>query len=339
MKAFEIQQFGIGNLKLVECDEPQPQANQVIVKFHAASLNYRDLMMVKGAYNPRAKLPTVPFSDGAGEIVAIGENVQKWKIGDRVCPIFTQGWIEGEPSAAKNRTTLGGGDLDGVLREFGAFDEQSLIGIPEHLSYEEAATLPCAAVTVWNALVVSGKLKAGETVLTQGTGGVSIFAVQFAKMLGAKIISTSSSDEKLARVQGLGASETINYKTTPDWDKEVLRLTGKQGVDHVVEVGGAGTLAKSLNSVKIGGHVAVIGVLSGAGEVNPIPVLMKSVKMQGIFVGSREMFEAMNRAIETNRMKPLIDRTFAFEETPAALRYMESGAHFGKIVIKVTGEQ
>ncbi|MDQ4123761.1 MAG: NAD(P)-dependent alcohol dehydrogenase [Acidobacteriota bacterium] len=334
MKTFEIQQFGIENLVLVERDEPQPKENQVVIRFHAASINYRDLMMVKGAYNPRAKLPTIPFSDGAGEIVAIGENVQKWKVGDRVCPIFTQGWIEGEPSAAKNKTTLGAGDRDGVLREFGAFDEQSLVKIPEHLSYEEAATLPCAAVTVWNALVESGKLKAGQTVLTLGTGGVSIFAVQFAKMLGAKIISTSSSDEKLARVRELGASETINYKLTPDWDKEVFRLTEKLGVDHVIEVGGAGTLAKSLNSVKVGGHVAVIGALSGAGEVSPIPVLMKSIKMQGIFVGSRAMFEAMNGAIETNGMKPVIDRTFSFEETPAALKYMESGAHFGKIVIR-----
>ncbi|HEX8398548.1 MAG TPA: NAD(P)-dependent alcohol dehydrogenase [Pyrinomonadaceae bacterium] len=339
VKAFEIQQFGIENLTLVERDEPRPQANQVVVKFHAASLNYRDLMMVKGAYNPRAKLPAVPFSDGAGEIVAIGKNVQKWKIGDRVCPIFTQGWIEGEPSAAKNRTTLGGGDLDGVLREFGAFDEQSLVKIPEHLSYEEAATLPCTGVTAWNALVMSGKLKAGETVLTLGTGGVSIFAVQFAKTFGAKIIATSSSDEKLEKLKSLGASETINYKLTPDWDKEVLRLTEKNGVDHVVEVGGAGTLAKSINSVKIGGHVAVIGALSGAGEVNPIPILMRSIKLQGIFVGSRAMFEAMNRAIETNRIKPVIDRTFAFEETPDALRYMESGAHFGKIVIKVSSER
>lgn len=333
MKAFEIQQFGIENLALVERDEPQPRANQVTVKFHAASLNYRDLMMVKGAYNPRAKLPTVPFSDGAGEVVATGENVARWKIGDRVCPIFTQGWIEGAPDATKNRTTLGG-DLDGVLREYGAFDEQSLVKIPDNLSYEEAATLPCAAVTAWNALAVSGNLQAGETVLTQGTGGVSIFAAQFARAFGAKVIATSSSDEKLERVKELCAAETINYKQTPEWDKEVLRLTEKTGVDHVVEVGGAGTLAKSINAAKIGGHIAVIGVLTGAGEVNPIPILMKSIRLQGIFVGSREMFEQMNRAIEINRIKPVIDRTFAFEDAPAALKFMESGAHSGKIVIK-----
>jgi NADPH:quinone reductase-like Zn-dependent oxidoreductase len=189
-------------------------------------------------------------------------------------------------------------------------------------------------VTAWNALAVSGNLKAGETVLTQGTGGVSIFALQFARAFGAKVIATSSSDEKLDRAKELGVAETINYKQTPDWDKEVLRITQKTGVDHIVEVGGAGTLAKSMNAAKIGGHIAVIGVLTGAGEVNPIPILMKSIRLQGIFVGSREMFEAMNRAIVTNGIKPVIDRTFAFEETPAALKYMESGAHFGKIVVK-----
>jgi NADPH:quinone reductase-like Zn-dependent oxidoreductase len=334
MKAFEIGQFGIENLKLVERDEPQPRANEVVVKFHAASLNYRDLMMVKGVYNPKAKLPAVPFSDGAGEVVAVGEAVTKWKTGDCVCPIFTQGWTEGAPDARKNRTTLGGGDLDGVLREYGSFDENGLVKIPENLSFEEAATLPCAAVTAWNALVESGNLKAGETVLTQGTGGVSVFAAQFAKTFGARVVSTSSSDEKLEKIKALSASETINYKNSPDWDKEVLRLTDRRGVDHVVEVGGAGTLPKSINAVKVGGHIAVIGVLSGAGEVNPIGILMKAVKMQGIFVGSRQMFEDMNRAIEQNNIKPVIDRTFAFEETPAALKHMESGAHFGKIVVK-----
>jgi NADPH:quinone reductase-like Zn-dependent oxidoreductase len=333
MKAFEIQQFGIENLSLVERDEPTPAYGQVLVKIHAASLNYRDLMMVQGRYNPKAKLPAVPFSDGAGEVVAVGENVTRWQVGDRVCPIFTQGWIEGEPDLTKNRTTLGGGDLDGVLREYAAFNEESLVRIPDHLSYEEAATLPCAAVTAWNALFESGKVKAGETVLTQGTGGVSIFAVQFAKAAGATVISTSSSDEKLQKVRELGASETINYKTSPDWEKEVLRLTGKRGVDHVIEVGGSGTLAKSAASVRVNGHVALIGVLT-QGEFDPRIVLMKSIKLQGIFVGSRKMFEEMNRAIEANQIKPVIDRTFAFEETREALKYMESGAHFGKIVVK-----
>ena len=333
MKAFEIQQFGIENLALVERDTPAPRPSEVLVKFHAASLNYRDLLMVRGLYNPKLKMPLVPLSDGAGEVVAVGEAVKKWKVGDRVCPIFTQGWIEGEPTAQKSRTALGG-DVDGVLREFGVFDEQSLIEIPANLSYAEAATLPCAAVTAWNALVVSGKLQAGGKVLTQGTGGVSVFAVQFAKMLGAEVLATSSSDEKLEKVKELGANHLINYRQTPDWDKAVLDLTNKIGVDHVVEVGGAGTLPKSLSAVKLGGHVALIGVLT-AGEVNPITILMKSIKVQGIFVGSRQMFEEMNRAIELNNLKPMIDRTFAFEESREALKYLESAGHFGKIVIEI----
>jgi NADPH:quinone reductase-like Zn-dependent oxidoreductase len=335
MRVYEVQKFGSENPVLVHRDEPQAAANEVVVKFHAASLNYRDLMFVKGTYNPKAKLPAVPFSDAAGEVVAVGENVTRWKVGDRVCPIFTQGWIEGEPSMQKNRATLGAGALDGVLREYGAFNENGLVKIPEHLSFDEAATLPCAAVTVWNALVISGKLKAGDTVLALGTGGVSIFALQFAKMHGARVIITSSSDEKLERARNLGADGTVNYKNTPDWDKEVLSLTNKIGVDHVVEVGGAGTLSKSLNSVRVGGHVSLIGVLTSGGDFDPRSILMKGVRVQGIFVGSRQMFEDMNRAIEANQMKPVIDKTFAFEEAGEALQYMEHGSHFGKIVIRI----
>lgn len=333
MKAYEIRQFGIENLVLVEREAPTPHATEVLVKFHAASLNYRDLMMVKGAYNPNLKMPLVPLSDGAGEVVAIGENVTKWKVGDRVCPIFMQGWIDCEVSLEKARTTLGG-DLDGCLREFGVFDENGLVAIPDHLSYEEAATLPCAAVTAYHALFVSGGLKANDTVLLQGTGGVSIFALQFAAIYCERTIITSSSDEKLERAKNFGASDLINYKTTPDWDREVLDLTEKRGVDTIVEVGGAGTMQRSLKSVKMGGHIAVIGVLAGAGEFNPNLIFMKSIKMQGLFVGSRQMFEDMNRMISLHRLKPVIDKVFGFEETKDALKYMESGAHFGKIVVK-----
>jgi NADPH:quinone reductase-like Zn-dependent oxidoreductase len=304
------------------------------VKFHAASLNYRDLVFAKGLYNPKAKLPAVPFSDGAGEVVAVGENVTRWKAGDRVCPIFMQAWLEGEVSAEKRRTALGAGELGGVLREFGAFDEDGLVRIPEHLSYEEAATLPCAGVTAWNALVPIGSVKAGDTVLTLGTGGVSIFALQFAKLHGARVIVTSSSDEKLVRARGLGADETINYRTTPDWDKEVLRLTNGAGADLVIELGGAGTVAKSVNSVRIAGCVAMIGVLASGGGFNPVSLLMKGVRMQGVFVGSRQMFEDMNRAIAVNALKPVIDKTLPFAEAREALKYMESAAHFGKIVIQ-----
>ena len=334
MKVYEINEFGIEKLNLTERDEPKPEANEVKVKFHAASLNYRDLMMIKGAYNPKLKTPLVPFSDGAGEVVEIGESVTKFKIGDRVTPIFMQGWINGAIDFKKAKTTLGG-DLDGVLREFGTFDESGLICIPDHFSYEEAATLPCAAVTAYHALFESGGMKSDDSILLQGTGGVSIFALQLAAALGTKIIITSSSDEKLQRAKEMGADELINYKTTEDWDKAVLDLTEKRGVDHIVEVGGAGTMQKSVNAAKMGGHVAVIGVLSGKGDFNPASLLMKSVRLQGIFVGSRQMFEDMNRYLcNYTHIKPVIDKTFEFGEVKNALKYMEAGAHFGKIVVK-----
>jgi NADPH:quinone reductase-like Zn-dependent oxidoreductase len=335
MKAYEINEFGIDKLSLVERDEPTPNEREVKVKFHAVSLNYRDLMMVKGLYNPKLKTPLVPMSDGAGEVVEIGEAVTKFKVGDRVMPIFMQGWIDGAIDVAKARTTLGG-DTDGCLREFGTFDESGLICIPDHFSYEEAATLPCAAVTAYNALFESGRMKSDDSVLLQGTGGVSIFALQLASVLGCRTLITSSSDEKLQRAKELGADDLINYKERTDWDKAVLELTEKRGVDHVVEVGGAGTLGKSINAVKMGGHIAVIGVLSGQGEINPTPILMKLVRMQGIFVGSRKMFEDMNRMLcQYVHIKPVIDRIFEFGEVKDALKYMEAGAHFGKIVVKI----
>lgn len=334
MKAYEIQQFGIENLVLVERDEPNITESEVLVKFHAASLNYRDMMMIEGAYNPRLKMPLVPFSDGAGEIVAVGDAVTKWKIGDRVMPIFMQDWIDGEVSFEKARTALGG-DRDGVLREFGAFDESGLVRIPDHFSFEEAATLPCAAVTAYHALFESGRLHPSNTVLLQGTGGVSIFALQLASIYGARTIITSSSNEKLQRAKELGADDLINYKEREDWDKVVLELSEKRGVDHVIEVGGAGTLQKSLNAVKMGGHIAVIGVLAGKGEFSMVPIFMKAVKMQGLFVGSRQMFEQMNLLLcQHYHLKPIIDKTFEFGEVKDALNYMKAGAHFGKIVVK-----
>ncbi len=335
MKAYEINEFGIENLSLVERDAPEPQADEVLVKFHAASLNYRDLMTVKGTYNPKLKRPLVPLSDGAGEVVEIGESVTKFKVGDRVTPIFMQGWLDGAIDAAKARTALGG-DLDGCLREFGAFGETGLVCIPDHFSYEEAATLPCAAVTAYNALFVSGCLKTGETILLQGTGGVSIFALQLASVYGCRTIITSSSDEKLNRAKEIGANDLINYKTDADWDARVLQLTEKRGVDQIVEVGGSGTMPKSINAVKMGGHIAVIGVLSGQGEINPALVLMKAVRMQGIFVGSRQMFEQMNLMLcQHDHLKPVIDKVYEFGEVKDALKCMESGSHFGKIVVKI----
>ena len=335
MKAYEVQKFGIDELSLVDRADPLVDTHDVVVKFHAASLNFRDLMVVEGTYNPRMKLPAVPLSDGAGEVIEVGGSVTKWKVGDRVMPIFAQRWLDGETSEEKRRTSLGAGaQWDGVLREFGRFHEEGLVRVPDHLSFEEAATLPCAALTAWHALAVSGNLKPGDTVLTLGTGGVSIFALQLAKLFGARVISTTSSDEKIEKLKALGADAVINYREREDWDAAVLELTKKKGVDHVVEVGGSGTLAKSLTSVRLGGHVAMIGALTGPGDFNPTTVFMKAVKLQGIFVGSRSMFEDLLKAIEVASLRPVIDRVFDFSEAPQAMRYMQSGAHFGKVVIR-----
>jgi len=333
MKVYEIQHtFGFDSLRMTDRPDPRPGPGQVLLRMKAWSLNYRDLLVIKGHYNPRLKLPLIPLSDGAGEVVDVGTDVTRVKIGDRVAGTFMPGWIDGRLTDAKARSALGGG-VDGVLAEYAVLPAEGLVQVPAHLSDEEAATLPCAAVTAWNALVASGDIHAGDTVLIQGTGGVSLFALQFARLCGAAVIATSSSDAKLARVPQMGAAHGINYKTTPDWDKKVLELTGGLGVDHVVEVGGAGTVPRSLKSVRMGGTISLIGILSGVGEVNPLPILMKGVRVQGIFVGSRQMFEDMNRAIALHRLKPVVDRVFPFSEAHAALQYMESAAHFGKIVI------
>jgi NADPH:quinone reductase-like Zn-dependent oxidoreductase len=343
MKVYEVKgSFGLDSLTLVERPMPHPGRGQVLVQVRACSLNYRDLLVIKGLYNPKLRLPLVPFSDGAGQVAEIGEGVTRVKKGDRVAGIFMQQWLAGEVTDAKAKSALGGGSRagsdgasDGMLAEYVVLNEEGLVHVPEHLSDEEAATLPCAAVTAWNALVATGGLQAGESVLTQGTGGVSLFALQFARLTGARVIAISSSDEKLRRARDLGASDGINYKTTPDWDKRVRELTGDAGVDHVVEVGGAGTLGRSLKAVRMGGHIALIGVLSGAGEVNPMPILMKHVRVQGIYVGSRDMFEAMNRAIALHQLRPVVDRVFPFDQACEALRYMETGRHFGKICVRV----
>ncbi len=336
MKAFEIQPgFGFDQLKLVERAEPTTErplaAGQVLVECRAWSLNYRDLLVVTGAYNPRLRLPLVPLSDGAGEVRAVGPGVTRFRPGDRVATCFMQRWVEGPLTADKARSDLGG-NLPGVLAEFVVLQEDGLVPIPDHLSFEEGATLPCAALTAWNALVVSGRLQAGETVLLQGTGGVSLFALQFAKLHGARVLITSRSDEKLARTKEWGADDTINYQTVPEWGKQAWERTG--GVDHVVEVGGGGTLPESLRAVRHGGHIALIGILSGTAPANPLPILMKGIRVQGIYVGSREMFEAMNRAITLHHLRPVIDRVFPFDQAVDALKYLQSGAHFGKVVIR-----
>jgi NADPH:quinone reductase-like Zn-dependent oxidoreductase len=334
MKAYQLQNtFGIDNVVLVDRPEPKPGPGQVVLKMRAFSLNYRDLMVVKGQYNPKLRFPLVPLSDGVGEVAAVGDGVTRVQVGDRVCPLFMQKWIAGAVTEAAARSALGAG-LDGVLSEFAVFQEEGVIPVAKHLSDEEAATLPCAALTAWHALVSEGQLRAGDTVLVQGTGGVSLFAFQFARLSGARVIATSSSDAKLQRVLKMGASDGINYKTVPEWGDKARELTGG-GVDHVVEVGGAGTIGQSLRAVRLGGRISLIGVLAGGGSFNLTPILMKSVCLQGLYVGSREMFEAMNRAFALYQLRPVVDRVFAFAEVREALKYMESAQHFGKICIKI----
>lgn len=335
MKAYQVQNnSGVDALELVELSTPTPGAGQVLVKVQATSLNYRDTAVIQGMY-PGQKLPVIPLSDGAGDVVAVGEGVTHVKVGDRVAGCFFQDWLSGRLTRQKILSALGGA-IDGMLAEYVILAQDGVVKLPDHLSYEEGATLPCAAVTAWQALVSRGSLAAGETVLLLGTGGVSIFALQFAKMLGAKIIITSSNDEKLERAKAMGAQETINYKTYPNWQEKVLELTEQDGVDRVVEVGGSGTLERSLQSVRVGGRIGLIGVLGGlTGDVDHTKILLKGIDVQGIYVGSREMFEAMNRAISLHQIKPIIDRVFPFNEVKEAYHHLQSGAHFGKIVIRL----
>jgi NADPH:quinone reductase-like Zn-dependent oxidoreductase len=334
MKAYQVvTDEGIDAVRFLDLPEPKPEPGQVMLKVHANSLNYRDHFIVKGGYPRNDKRPLIPLSDGAGEVVEIGEGVSRFKPGDRVAAIFFQEWISGDPTEAGLKSALGGG-YDGMLAEYVVLNENGLVSIPVGMEYTEAATLPCAAVTAWQALVTLGNLKAGDTVLLQGTGGVSIFALQFAKIHGARVIITSSSDEKLERARAIGADFTINYKQFPEWEKEVLRLTDGKGVDHVIEVGGPGTLDKSMLCTKINGTVSLIGVLTGfQGSVSTAWAILNQLRLQGIDVGSRDMFEAMNWAIEANQLRPVIDRSFGFEEALDAFRYFQSAKHFGKVVI------
>ena len=338
MQAWRISKFGIDNLELVTLPDPVAQRGQVLVRVHAVSLNYRDLMVVEGRYNPKMRLPRIPCSDGAGEVIAVGEGVTRVKPGDRVAGIFMQNWIDGEPDATKIKGALGG-DVDGMLAEMVVLSEDGVVPVPDPLSYEEAATLPCAGVTAWVAVVEAGNVKAGDVVLIQGTGGVSIFALQFAKLLGARVIGTSSSDDKLERAQKLGLDAGVNYRQREDWDAWAMEQTGGRGVDLVVEVGGAGTFMRAIGAIRVGGAVAQIGVLSESAEAIVIPKLLhKQVHLRGIYVGSRSHFEKMNRAIAQHRLKPLVDEVFSFHDAPAALRRMETGRHFGKLVVRGIAE-
>jgi NADPH:quinone reductase-like Zn-dependent oxidoreductase len=335
VRCYQIQKsFGLDALTLVERADPSPGPGQVRLRVKAASLNYRDLLMVQGAYSKQT-LPLVPLSDGVGEVAACGEGVSRVKAGDRVAGIFAQRWLSGPPTKARLLSILGG-PLDGMLTEAVVLPEDGVVPVPSHLTDEEAATLPCAAVTAWSALVAQGGLKAGDTVLVLGMGGVGVFGLQIAKLLGARVIVASSSDAKLERAKALGADEGINYKATPDWDRAVKERTGGVGADHVLELSGAGTFNKSVRAVRVGGTISLIGNVSGgATEVNLTPILLQNIRVQGVIVGSRETFEDMNRAIAQHRLRPVIDRVFPFAEARAAFEHMAGQGHFGKIVIRM----
>lgn len=337
MRAYQLPKGGAGidALVKVERPDPKPAYRQILVKVKACSLNFRDLGIVRGSYRMPVRENLIPLSDGAGEVVETGPGVTRVKVGDRVAGCFFQRWAGGEAPPDVHASALGGG-IDGMLAEYAVLEEDGTVKIPEHLSLEEGATLPCAGVTVWHATMEHAKLIAGQTVLLQGTGGVSIFGLQLTRAMGIDAIITSSSDEKLARAKALGAIHGINYVTTPDWEEAAQRLTGGRGVDHVVEVGGAATLARSFGAIRVGGKISMIGGLSGpATELNPGLIFARRANVQGISVGSMQMFEAMNRAIAANGIKPVLDKVFPFDEAQAAYRHMASGAHFGKIVIRV----
>lgn len=334
MRAMEVQEkYGLENLGLTEKDVPKAGPGEVVVRLKAACLNYRDFATVNG-FGGVQRVPLVPLSDGAGEVTEVGEGVTRVAKGDRVCPSFFQTWHSGRPTAEKLSQALGGA-LDGCAQDYICLSEEGVSKIPDYMSEKEAACLPCAALTAWRALVVEGGIKAGDTVLVQGTGGVSIFALQFAKAAGAEVIITSSSDEKLERAKALGADHTINYKKTTDWGRAARNAAGG-GVDHVVEVGGAETLTQSLAAIRVGGHIAVIGLLSGmVKDMNVATVFSQNARIQGITVGSRAHFEDMLRAMALHEIHPVIDSSFALEDLKAGLEHMGAGAHFGKIAIDI----
>ncbi len=336
MKVFEIRDaWGLDHLTAAERPEPEPGPTEILLAMRAASLNFRDHVMLQRGYGARSgELPLVPVSDGAGEVIAVGAEVTRFEVGDLVCPCFAQSWITG-PLKEDYWSGMLGGPRDGVLQQFMATDETAAVKAPAGWDALRAATLPCAALTAWNAIVSSGGIKAGDTVLVQGTGGVSLFALQFARMHGARVIATSGNSGKLARVEALGADEVINYRENAEWARAARALTDGHGVDLVVEVGGAGTLEQSLRAVRVGGVVALIGVLSGArAAVNLGLVVTRDLNLKGVTLGNRDMFEAMVAAIERNPLTPQIDdRLWAFDDAPGALAALPEGQHYGKICI------
>ncbi len=323
------------NIRISERPLPIPRDGQVRVKISANALNYRDLIIPLRGYGKRMQaLPLVMLSDGAGSIDAVGPGVSQVQVGERVCPVFYQSWLSGAPDNARFRYSLGC-EQDGTMADYIVLPAEGVCAAPNHLTDVEAATLPTAAVTAWRALVTEGRIKPGDTVLVQGTGGVSLFALQFAKLLGARVIATSSSDQKLAKVRALGADETINYRENEQWGKAAREIAEGTGIDHVIEVGGAGTLEQSLRAIRTGGTISLIGVLAGPDCKVPLgQVVTRHIRLQGITVGSRDDFEAMATAIAQHKLRPVVDRVFAFDELGMALDYLASGQHFGKVCIQ-----
>ena len=337
MRAAVLSAAGLDNLSVVELPDPKPGPGEVLVRVRAATLNYRDLLTVEGGYGSRQKTEgLIPVSDGAGEVVAVGDGVTKFKAGDPVVANFFQDWLAGEPSEYAMHSGLGG-LLDGMACELRVLPEYGLAHTPAHLDFAEAAALPCAGLTAWSAVIDQGGVKPGDVVLTQGSGGVSVFALQFAKLAGAEVVATSSSDTKLERLKSLGADHLINYVDTPQWARPAREAVGGRGLDLVVEVGGGGTLEQSIKAVRLGGAIALIGVLSGSNHEFRLPlVVTRKIRLEGVTCGSYEQFEAMLRAIDLSGLKPALDYTrFGLDELPAAFAHMREGRHFGKIVIEI----
>lgn len=335
MRVFQIEgEWGMDHLKLSTRPEPKAGPGQVVVKMGASSLNYRDLVVPNRGYgNHTGTLPLIPISDGAGVVTEVGPGVRRVAVGDRVCPAFFQNWISGEPDLERLTRSLGG-PIDGTMADYMCLSEEGVVKVPAHLSDIEAATLPCAALTAWSALVTNGNTRPGDRVLVQGCGGVALFAVAFAKMLGAHVTVISSSDDRLARVKQLGADAGINYRQTPEWAKATRDITGGRGYDLILELGGEKTLPQSLRCIRPGGTLAMIGILSGSAMATPLGLIItRQVRLQGVTVGHRDGFEAMVRAIDQHRLRPVIDRVFAFEELKEAMAYLQSGAQFGKVCV------
>lgn len=339
MKAWTTLGNGIDSLTLKDLSDPQPQAHEVVVRIKAAALNYRDLLVVKGVEGWKPLTERIPVSDGVGEVIALGENVSRFQLGDRVIGIFLPKWLDGELTADKYVQPLGGPTANGILAETVVFSEQALVKAPESLTDIKASTLPVAGLTAWHAIARRSRVQAGETVLFQGTGGVSLFAIQLVHALGGKAIVTSSSDAKLSKVKSLGAEETINYRSHSEWEQKVLELTEGRGVDHVIEVVGGGNLNRSLQTVKISGTISFIGLLAGlSAPIQTYQFVNKNVQIHGIETGSREMLEELIHFVGSKQIEPIIDKTFPFEKAPEALRYLESARHFGKIVLTLTND-